>query len=57
MPTPKWTYNKLSACLNSISEVMYHIKEERPEEYAILKEVYYDMTLLAVAVKKECNDD
>ncbi len=57
MPTPKWTYNKLSAYLNSISEVMYHIKKEHPEDYAILKEVYHDMTLLAVVVKKECDND
>ncbi len=53
MPTPKWTYNRLTRCINSVGEVMYKIKDIDEASYKKLHNVYQSLTGLAVMIKKE----
>lgn len=52
MPTPKWTINRLTRCINNIQEVMAEIKEREPEAYKKLNHVNQSLTGLIVMLKK-----
>jgi len=53
MPTPKWTINRLTRCINNIQEVMQQVKESDPESYKKLNHVSQSLTGLVVMLKKE----
>ena len=52
MPTPKWTYNRLTRNINDIEVVMTMLDQDSAE-YKKLKSVVQSLTGLAVMVKKE----
>ena len=53
MPTPSWTYNRLTRCLNTLSEAMEAVKDKDYEAYKKLKTVYQSLTGLAAMIRKE----
>ena len=52
MPTPSWTYNRLTRNINDIETVMSHMDKETVD-YRKLHSVVQSLTNLAVLIKKE----